>query len=132
MAFKVAYALGMISVGRLIDKIGTKMGYALSTFVWSLAAIGHALANSTLGFIARAALGISEAGNFPAAIKTTSEWFPKKERAFATGIFNSGCEYRSNCSAAHCAVYCSEDGLAMGLYTYRSIGFIWVILWFYL
>lgn len=91
IAFQVAYALGLLTVGRLIDHIGTKMGYALSTLVWSIAAIGHALANSTFGFgVARAALGLSEAGNFPAAIKTVAEWFPKKERAFATGIFNSG------------------------------------------
>ncbi|MEJ7678541.1 MAG: MFS transporter [Segetibacter sp.] len=80
IAFQVAYALGLLTVGRLIDKIGTKLGYALSTLVWSIAAIGHALANSTFGFgVARAALGVSEAGNFPAAIKTVAEWFPKKK-----------------------------------------------------
>ena len=81
----------MLGVGRIIDKLGTKIGYALSTLLWSLAAIGHAFVSSTLGFsVARAFLGVTEAGNFPAAIKTTAEWFPQKERALATGIFNSG------------------------------------------
>ena len=91
IAFQLSYALGMLLAGRFIDKVGTKIGYAVSLLLWSLASIGHAAVRSTFGFlIARAALGISEAGNFPAAIKTTAEWFPKKERAFATGIFNSG------------------------------------------
>src|ERR1700712_198501 len=86
ISFQVAYALGMIGLGRFIDKVGTKTGYAVSTLIWSLAAMGHALAKGTFGFgVARAALGLSEAGNFPAAIKTIAEWFPKKERAFATG-----------------------------------------------
>lgn len=91
VAFQVAYALGMVGAGYLIDRIGTKLGYALSLVVWSLAAIGHAFARSTFGFgVARGFLGVSEAGNFPAAIKTVAEWFPKKERALAAGIFNSG------------------------------------------
>lgn len=89
--FQTAYALGMLGIGRFIDKIGTKLGYALATFLWSIAAMAHALVTTTFGFkLARAALGITEAGNFPAAIKTVAEWFPKKERALATGIFNSG------------------------------------------
>ena len=88
VAFQLAYAIAMFGVGRLIDRLGTKMGYALSLILWSIAAIGHALVKSTGGFfIARAALGVTESGNFPAAIKTTAEWFPKKERALATGIF---------------------------------------------
>jgi len=91
VAFKISYAFGMIFAGRIIDKLGTKIGYALATFLWSLAAIGHSLATGTFGFgIARVFLGVTEAGNFPAAIKATAEWFPKKERALATGIFNSG------------------------------------------
>jgi ACS family hexuronate transporter-like MFS transporter len=85
------YALGLLAVGRSIDKAGTKLGYATSVFSWSVAAMAHAAANSILGFgLARAALGLGEAGNFPASIKTVAEWFPKKERAFATGLFNSG------------------------------------------
>src|SRR5215207_5176461 len=91
IAFKIAYAIGLLLAGRVIDKLGTKIGYALSTALWSISAVAHALATSVFGFgVARAALGVTEAGNFPAAIKTVAEWFPKKERALATGIFNSG------------------------------------------
>ncbi len=91
ICFQVAYASGMLLVGGIIDRFGTKIGYAVSLFGWSLAAIGHAFARGPVGFgIARAALGVPEAGNFPAANKTVAEWFPKKERALATGIYNSG------------------------------------------
>src|SRR5438046_8148014 len=90
-AFNAAYALGLLLAGRLMDRFGTKIGYAGALIIWSLAAMSHALARSAFGFgVARAALGIGEAGNFPAAIKTVAEWFPKKERALATGIFNAG------------------------------------------
>jgi ACS family hexuronate transporter-like MFS transporter len=91
MSFQIAYAIGMTLAGRFIDWIGTKRGYAFSLLGWSIAAIGHALAYSTFTFGAwRAALGFTEAGNFPAANKTMAVWFPKKERAYATGIYNSG------------------------------------------
>ena len=90
-AFQAAYALGLLVVGRLIDRVGTRIGYALSIAVWSLSAMGHALANSVGGFVlARFMLGLGESGNFPAGIKTVAEWFPRKERALATGLFNAG------------------------------------------
>jgi MFS transporter, ACS family, hexuronate transporter len=90
-AFQAAYAIGLLCAGAIIDRIGTRIGYALVIGVWSLAAMSHALATTALGFgIARFALGLGESGNFPAAIKTVAEWFPRRERAFATGIFNSG------------------------------------------
>lgn len=90
-AFQAAYAIGLVGAGALIDKLGTRMGYALAICVWSVAAMSHALAGSVLGFAAaRFLLGLGEAGNFPAAIKTVAEWFPRRERAFATGLFNSG------------------------------------------
>ncbi len=90
-AFTGAYAIGLLFVGRFIDKVGTKKGYSVSMIVWSVAAVAHAFARSVLGFgTARFALGLGESGNFPAAIKGTAEWFPKKERALATGLFNSG------------------------------------------
>jgi MFS transporter, ACS family, hexuronate transporter len=90
-AFQGAYAIGLLSAGALIDKLGTRIGYAIAICVWSLAAMSHAFAGSVLGFAAaRFLLGLGEAGNFPAAIKTVAEWFPRRERAFATGIFNSG------------------------------------------
>ncbi len=90
-AFQVAYALGVVFAGRLVDRLGCRRGYPVVTGLWSLAAMGHALVNSVTGFsIARFLLGLGESGNFPAAIKATAEWFPPKERALATGIFNSG------------------------------------------
>jgi MFS transporter, ACS family, aldohexuronate transporter len=90
-AFQAAYAIGLLFMGGLIDRIGTRIGYALSIAIWSLSAMAHALVRTALGFgIARFALGLGESGNFPASIKTVGEWFPKKERALATGIFNSG------------------------------------------
>ena len=90
-AFTLAYAIGFIIMGRLIDAVGTRAGYAIALTVWTLAGAGTSLARSALGFgIARFCLGIGEAGNFPAAIKTVAEWFPQRQRATATGIFNAG------------------------------------------
>ena len=89
--FQIAYALGVIFAGRLVDRLGCRRGYPLITGIWSVAAMSHALVNSVFGFgVARFFLGLGESGNFPAAIKATAEWFPPKERALATGIFNSG------------------------------------------
>jgi len=90
-AFQVAYALGLAVFGRLIDQFGTKIGYAAAIFLWSLAAMAHAAVRSVFGFgAARFALGLGESGNFPSAIKAVAEWFPRKERALATGLFNAG------------------------------------------
>jgi ACS family hexuronate transporter-like MFS transporter len=130
MAFTAAYALGFIVFGRAIDIIGTKLGYVISIIVWSIAAMGHALVNSTVGFsAARAALGLGESGNFPAAVRAVAEWFPKKERALATGIFNSG----ANIGAVVAPILVPW---ILGLYGWReaflvtgAIGFIWLIFW---
>jgi MFS transporter, ACS family, hexuronate transporter len=90
-AFQAAYAIGLLLAGGFMDRVGTRIGYAVAIGVWSLATMGTALVSTVLGFgVARFVLGIGESGNFPAAIKTVAEWFPKKERALATGIFNSG------------------------------------------
>src|SRR3984885_1857076 len=90
-AFQLAYALGLLVAGRVVDKVGTRLGYIVVMGVWSLSAMGHALASTAFEFgIARFFLGIGESGNFPAAIKTVAEWFPQSERSLATGIFNSG------------------------------------------
>src|SRR5207244_11287595 len=90
-AFQAAYALGLLVVGNLMDRFGTRKGFSFAIASWSVAAMGHSLARSAFGFgTARFALGLGEAGNFPASIKTVAEWFPKKERALATGIFHSG------------------------------------------
>ncbi len=89
--FQAAYAIGLLTAGAVIDKLGTRIGYALAISVWSLAAMSHSLVSTVAGFgVARFFLGLGESGNFPSAIKTVAEWFPRKERAFATGIFNSG------------------------------------------
>ncbi|WP_101924989.1 MULTISPECIES: MFS transporter [Luteimonas] len=90
-AFQGAYAIGLLCAGAIIDRLGTKVGYAIAICIWSIAAMSHSLAAGVVGFmLARFMLGLGEAGNFPAAIKTVAEWFPRRERAFATGIFNSG------------------------------------------
>ena len=90
-AFTGAYAIGLLLAGRFIDRMGVRKGYATAVGIWSIGAAGHSLVHTVLGFgIARAALGVGESGNFPAAIKAVTEWFPKKERALATGLFNSG------------------------------------------
>jgi ACS family hexuronate transporter-like MFS transporter len=131
IAFQVAYAVGMLAMGRFIDKIGTKLGYAISILAWSFAAIGHAIVKSTLGFVvARAALGISEAGNFPSAIKTTAEWFPKRERALATGIFNSGANVGAILAPLTVPIIAEKWGWQWAFILTGAIGFIWLIFWF--
>src|ERR1019366_907582 len=88
-AFQLAYALGLLMAGRFVDRMATRSGYMVIMALWSLSAMGHALANTVLQFgIARACLGIGESGNFPAAIKTTDEWFPQSERSLVTGMFS--------------------------------------------
>ncbi len=129
IAFQICYGLGMLGVGRIIDKIGTKLGYAVSIVAWSLAAIGHALVKTTFGFfIARGALGITESGNFPAAIKTIAEWFPKKERAFATGIFNSGSNIGAIIAPLTVPLIAESMGWRLAFILTGSIGLIWLVL----
>jgi len=131
IAFQTAYALGMLGMGRFIDKIGTKLGYALATFFWSIAAIAHALVTSTFGFfVARAALGITEAGNFPAAIKTVAEWFPKKERALATGIFNSGTNIGAIVAPLTVPFIAVSMGWQWAFIITGAFGFLWLFFWF--
>lgn len=131
IAFKVAYAVGLLIAGRVIDKLGTKIGYAFATGFWSLAAIAHAFASSVFGFgAARAALGVSEAGNFPAAIKTVAEWFPKKERALATGIFNSGANVGAILAPLTVPYIAAKWGWQWAFIITGALGFIWLILWF--
>ena len=133
IAFKVSYALGMVGAGRLIDKLGTKIGYFFSTMLWSIAAVAHAFSNSTFGFgVARSALGITEAGNFPAAIKTVAEWFPKKERALATGIFNSGTNVGAIIAPLTVPWINVHWGWQWAFILTGSLGFIWLIFWWIL
>ncbi|MBN1406400.1 MAG: MFS transporter [Calditrichaceae bacterium] len=132
-AFTFAYAIGLPLMGRIIDWIGTKIGYAICLTGWSFAAIGHAIANSVFGFgFARFWLGVFEAGNFPAAVKTVAEWFPKKERALAVGLFNAG----SNVGAIIAPLIVPWITITWGwheafIFT-GAIGLLWLTLWFWL
>ena len=131
VVFQICYALGMLGVGWIIDKIGTKLGYALSLLVWSFAAIGHAFARGTFVFmIARGVLGVSEAGNFPAAIKTVAEWFPKKERALATGIFNSGTNVGAIIAPLTVPLIALTWGWQWAFIITGAVGLIWLLFWF--
>jgi ACS family hexuronate transporter-like MFS transporter len=130
VAFQICYAIGLLGAGRLIDKLGTKTGYAVTTGFWSIVAMAHAAVCSTFGFfIARAALGLSEAGNFPAAIKTIAEWFPKKERAFATGIFNSGSNAGAIIAPLTVPFIAVHWGWQWAFIITGFTGIIWLILW---
>jgi ACS family hexuronate transporter-like MFS transporter len=133
IAFQVMYALGMIGSGFIIDKVGTKLGYALSLTIWSFASIGHAFVASTMGFgIARGVLGFSEAGNFPAAIKTVAEWFPKKERALAAGIFNSGTNVGAILAPLSVPLIAGAMGWQWAFIITGVIGLIWLLFWWLL
>lgn len=130
MAFSAAYALGLLLFGRIIDKIGTRLGYAISIVAWSIAAMLHAAAKTTFGFgVARAALGLGEAGNFPAAIKAVAEWFPKKERALATGIFNSGANVGAVLAPIMVPAILGAYGWEEAFIITGAIGFVWLIFW---
>ena len=129
-AFQGAYALGLLVVGRLIDRFGTKSGFSFSIVVWSIAAMAHAAVKSAFGFgAARFALGLGESANFPAAIKAVAEWFPKKERAFATGLFNSGANIGAVVAPAVVPWLTIEYGWQASFIATGAIGFIWLVFW---
>ncbi|MGZ4816426.1 MAG: MFS transporter [Terriglobales bacterium] len=129
-AFQVAYAIGYLVVGRVMDWLGTRKGFSLSVLVWSIAAMAHALVSSVLGFSAvRFALGLGEAGNFPGAIKTVAEWFPKKERALATGIFNSGTNIGAIVAPLVIPWLTFRYGWQIAFSATGGLGFVWLILW---
>jgi len=130
-AFQLCYAIGMLCAGWIIDKVGTKLGYAVSLLIWSFAAIGHAFARNTLGFlVARSTLGVSESGNFPAAIKTVAEWFPQKERALATGIFNSGANIGAILAPLTVPLIALYWGWKWAFILTGAVGLLWLIFWF--
>lgn len=130
MAFASMYALGYVLFGSFIDKVGTKIGYGVSVSVWSIAAIGHAFAKSAFGFgVARGLLGLSEAGNFPAGVKAVAEWFPKKERALATGIFNSGTSIGAVVAPIMVPWILGMYGWKEAFWITGALGFVWLIFW---
>jgi ACS family hexuronate transporter-like MFS transporter len=129
-AFQAAYAAGMVLMGRMIDRLGTRLGYALAMAFWSLAAMAHAFGNSLVSFAgARGALGFGEAGVFPASIKTVAEWFPKKERALATGIFNSGTNIGALVTPLMVPWIVKAWGWRWAFVITGGVGFVWLVFW---
>ena len=144
-AFQIAYAFGYAVAGRLIDRMGVRLGYAIAVLLWSLAAMAHALnwyipvgakflmmsmPVTVLGFsAARLALGLAEGGNFPAAIKSVSEWFPKKERALATGIFNAGSNVGALVAPLLVPWLTIKFGWPMAFLVTGALGFVWLVVW---
>ncbi len=130
--FTLAYGISTLLAGYFIDRIGTKIGYTVSIAVWSVAAMVHALAGGTSGFmVARALLGIGESGNFPASIKTVAEWFPKRERAFATGLFNSGANIGAVVAPAVVPALALAVGWRWTFIITGLLGFVWIIFWWF-
>lgn len=128
--FQTAYAAGLLLVGRVMDWLGTRKGFSIAVIFWSIAAAGHALARSVFGFgVARFALGLGEAGNFPASIKTVAEWFPKKERALATGIFNAGTNVGVLAAAAIVPWVTASFGWKWAFIVTGLVGFVWLAFW---
>ena len=129
-AFQGAYAIGLLFSGRLIDKLGTRIGYAISIVGWSVAAMSHALARTVLEFVAaRFVLGLGESANFPAAVKTVAEWFPRRERAFATGLFNAGSNLGAIVAPLAVPVVAALWGLRSAFLFPGALDLAWLIVW---
>jgi ACS family hexuronate transporter-like MFS transporter len=128
--FQIAYGFGFLFAGRMIDKLGTKTGYALAIGIWAFSSMSHSLVTSVAGFcIARVFLGLGESGNFPAAIKAVSEWFPTEERAKAVGLFNSGSNASALVAPALVAWVTARYGWQSAFLTTGSLGLIWLVIW---
>jgi ACS family hexuronate transporter-like MFS transporter len=129
-AFTLAYAIGLLFIGKLIDRFGTRKGFSLAVFVWSASAMAHAAASSVLQFgIARFSLGLGEAGSFPAAVKAVAEWFPKRERALATGLFNSGSNIGAIVTPLVVPWITYRFGWRMAFIATGAVGFVWILCW---
>src|SRR6266849_116822 len=132
-SFQAAYALGLLLVGRLIDSVGTRIGYALAMACWSLASMAHGMVSSLGGFMAaRFALGFGEAGVFPASLKATAEWFPRKERALATGIFNAGTNAGAIITPLVVPWITVHWGWRWAFFLIGSLGFAWLAVWLWI
>lgn len=133
IAFTAAYAIGLLSFGWLIDRVGTRIGYSISVVVWSVMGMLHAAARSVTGFsLARVGLGLGEAGNFPAGMKAVSEWFPKKERALAAGIFNSGTSVGVVLALLITPWILVSLGWQYVFIITGALGFVWLLFWLWL
>jgi MFS transporter, ACS family, hexuronate transporter len=131
-AFQTAYALGMVLVGRLIDRVGTRVGYALAMIAWSTASMAHGMMSSLNGFLAaRFALGFGEAGVFPASLKATAEWFPKKERALATGVFNAGTNVGAILTPLIVPWITIHWGWRYAFFLIGALGIVWLAFWWW-
>ncbi len=129
-SFQAAYAVGLLVAGTLIDRLGTRLGYALAIAWWSLAAMSHALARTVLGFAAaRFFLGLGEAGNFPAAVKSVAEWFPSRERSLATGIFNAGSNVGAILAPLAAPAVAALWGLRAAFLFTGVLSALWVVTW---
>lgn len=129
-AFQISYAIGLLISGKLLDKFGTRVGYTLAIIVWSVGAVLHAAASSVMGFgLVRSILGLGEAANFPAAVKTIAEWFPKKDRALATGIFNSGATLGAVTAPIIVTFITLTLGWKWAFIITGLLGFIWIVFW---
>ncbi|NBX34167.1 MFS transporter, partial [bacterium] len=129
-AFQFAYALGLLGFGWFIDRFGTKIGYTVSIVFWSVAAAGHAAVGSAFGFgVARVFLGLGEGGNFPAAIKTVAQWFPRAERAFANALFNSGSNIGSVIAPLVVLPIAAAWGWRSTFVIAGAAGIVWVLFW---
>ena len=132
-AFQVAYGIGMLLGGRMLDRFGSKLGYSIAIVVWSIGAVLHATVRSVTGFgAARAILGLGEAGNFPAAVKVIAEWFPKRDRAYATGLFNSGTTIGAIIAPIIVTAITLQWGWRWAFIVTGMLGFIWVVIWWIL
>ncbi|WP_297088023.1 MFS transporter [uncultured Draconibacterium sp.] len=132
MAFQIAYAIGLLTTGSILDRIGTKRGFSIAIVLWSIAGMAHAAARSVFGFaLSRFALGIGESANFPAAVKTVAEWFPKKERALATGIFNSGPNVGAIVTPLLIPLIALAWGWQWAFVITGALGFVWLLFWMY-
>ena len=130
LAFQTAYAVGLLGAGGLMDRWGTRRGFGIAVFLWSVAAVAHSFARSAFGFgVARFGLGLGEAGNFPAAIKTVAEWFPNKERALSIGIFNSGSNLGAIIAPLTVPWIAVRFGWQWAFVATGATGFIWLVFW---
>lgn len=128
--FQGTYGFGLLFFGWFVDRYGSKVGYAVSIVAWSLAAMGHSVVSTVTGFmVARAALGVSEGGNFPSAIKATAQWFPKRERAYATSIFNAGTNVGAILAPAIVPWIAYSYGWEMAFVFAGIAGLLWLFLW---
>ncbi len=128
--FQIAYGFGFLFAGRLIDRLGTKTGYAIAILVWAAASLSHSFVTTVAGFcIARVFLGLGESGNFPAAIKAVSEWFPTPERAKAVGLFNSGSNASALIAPLLVAAVTARYGWPAAFLTTGSLGLVWLVIW---